>query len=165
MDNNSANQEPVIKFRNYAPRDAALASLAAPLPAAPSAQAADVAAAASDAAAAAPAPDAPVLIVPKKPNWDLKRDLAPKLELLSKLTQRAIGQIVREQAAAAATPAQGGGGGGVGGGGGGGGSAPPSHLPTAATVPRGAVLDEVYHGAFNPAILARGTAEQLDEDA
>jgi len=129
---------PVLRFRNYAPRDAALAQHVAPLPV-PSSEAADLASAAAAASAPAPA-DAPVLIVPKKANWDLKRDLAPKLERLSKLTQRAIGELVAARAA--------------GGGGGGGGGA-------AASAP---ALDEVYRGPLDPALLARGKAEEKLDD-
>lgn len=38
-------------------------------------------------------------MVPKKGNWDLKRVLAPKLELLEKRTQRAILEIARARLA------------------------------------------------------------------
>lgn len=34
---------------------------------------------------------------PKKPNWDLKRDLATKLEMLDQRTDNAIARIVRER--------------------------------------------------------------------
>ena len=37
---------------------------------------------------------------PKKPNWDLKRDLAKKLEILNVRTDNAIARIVRERIAA-----------------------------------------------------------------
>jgi coiled-coil domain-containing protein 12 len=36
-------------------------------------------------------------IVPRKINWDLKRDLAPKLSVLEAQTQRAIAEMVREK--------------------------------------------------------------------
>lgn len=35
-------------------------------------------------------------LAPKKPNWDLKRDIAPKLEKLEKKTQRAIIAMMRK---------------------------------------------------------------------
>lgn len=61
--------------------------------------------------------DLVVTIAPKKVNWDLKRDVARKLELLEKQTRRAMAELVREQAAAArgaaaaaAAPARGAGG-------------------------------------------------------
>ncbi|KAL8806563.1 MAG: hypothetical protein Q9223_004680 [Gallowayella weberi] len=34
---------------------------------------------------------------PKKPNWDLKRDLAQKMELLNRRTDNAIARLVRER--------------------------------------------------------------------
>ncbi|KAG6096799.1 hypothetical protein E4U30_001227 [Claviceps sp. LM220 group G6] len=34
---------------------------------------------------------------PKKPNWDLKRDLQPKLDVLSVRTENAIARLVRER--------------------------------------------------------------------
>jgi coiled-coil domain-containing protein 12 len=34
---------------------------------------------------------------PKKPNWDLKRDLAEKMKILDVRTQNAIARLVRER--------------------------------------------------------------------
>ena len=36
-------------------------------------------------------------LAPRKPDWDLKRDIAKKLEKLEKRTARAIGEIIRER--------------------------------------------------------------------
>ncbi|XP_023341387.1 coiled-coil domain-containing protein 12-like, partial [Eurytemora carolleeae] len=36
-------------------------------------------------------------LAPRKPDWDLKRDIAKKLEKLEKRTSRAIGEIIRER--------------------------------------------------------------------
>ena len=36
-------------------------------------------------------------LAPRKPDWDLKRDAAKKLDLLEKKTQRAIAEIIRER--------------------------------------------------------------------
>ena len=38
-----------------------------------------------------------VNLAPRKPDWDLKRDIAKKLEKLEKRTARAIGEIIRER--------------------------------------------------------------------
>lgn len=34
-------------------------------------------------------------LAPRKPDWDLKRDVAKKLEKLEKQTQRAIAELIR----------------------------------------------------------------------
>lgn len=36
-------------------------------------------------------------LAPKKPNWDLKRDLARKMEVLGQRTDNAIARLVRER--------------------------------------------------------------------
>lgn len=36
-------------------------------------------------------------LAPKKPNWDLKRDVEKKLERLDRRTQRAIYEIIRQR--------------------------------------------------------------------
>lgn len=36
-------------------------------------------------------------LAPRKPDWDLKRDVSKKLELLEKRTQRAIAELIRER--------------------------------------------------------------------
>ncbi|KAJ1527972.1 hypothetical protein ONE63_007902 [Megalurothrips usitatus] len=36
-------------------------------------------------------------LAPRKPDWDLKRDVAKKLERLEKRTQRAIAELIRER--------------------------------------------------------------------
>ncbi|KAG2465102.1 coiled-coil domain-containing protein 12 [Polypterus senegalus] len=38
-----------------------------------------------------------VNLAPRKPDWDLKRDVAKKLERLEKRTQRAIAELIRER--------------------------------------------------------------------
>jgi hypothetical protein len=40
---------------------------------------------------------AEVTIAPRKPNWDLKRDIEGKLAILERQTQRAIAELVRER--------------------------------------------------------------------
>lgn len=54
---------------------------------------------AEDAARIAEAPtDDVARIVPRKANWDLKRDIAPKLAVLNARTQEAIHDLVRARA-------------------------------------------------------------------
>ncbi|XP_044727261.1 coiled-coil domain-containing protein 12 [Chrysoperla carnea] len=36
-------------------------------------------------------------LAPRKPDWDLKRDVAKKLEILEKRTQRAIAELIRDR--------------------------------------------------------------------
>jgi len=36
-----------------------------------------------------------VKLAPRKPDWDLKRDVAKKLEKLERRTQRAIAELIR----------------------------------------------------------------------
>lgn len=36
-------------------------------------------------------------LAPRKPDWDLKRDVAKKLERLEKRTQRAIAELIRDR--------------------------------------------------------------------
>lgn len=36
-------------------------------------------------------------LAPRKPDWDLKRDVSKKLEILEKKTQRAIAELIRER--------------------------------------------------------------------
>jgi coiled-coil domain-containing protein 12 len=38
-------------------------------------------------------------VAPRKPNWDLKRDVAKKMEKLNRLTQKAIVELLREKLA------------------------------------------------------------------
>lgn len=36
-------------------------------------------------------------MAPRKPDWDLKRDVAKKLERLERRTQKAIAELIRER--------------------------------------------------------------------
>lgn len=38
----------------------------------------------------------PLNVIPKRPNWDLKRDLAKKLETLERRTEAALADLLRE---------------------------------------------------------------------
>ena len=112
----SAPPEKKIKFRNYLPQSAELAAnferpegeregggdeedeedAAAPAPAT---------SAYKEELEKIAAADAAVSIVAKDPNWDLKRDIEPKLAILAKRTQNAIVEIIRERLAAENDPA------------------------------------------------------------
>lgn len=64
-------------------------------------QAAEIERAAAEEAAEESDPDAPIDVLklqPKKPNWDLKRDLNEKLKILDVRTDNAIARILRKQA-------------------------------------------------------------------
>jgi coiled-coil domain-containing protein 12 len=39
----------------------------------------------------------PSMLAPRRANWDLKRDVEPKLEKLERRTQRALVDIAREE--------------------------------------------------------------------
>jgi len=131
--------EPKLRFRNYAPRDTSLAERV------------DLVT-----NSLAPAPvvaltplneDTPVLLIPKKANWDLKRDMAPKFERLESLTQRAIAELVREKFSAvkgAAIPESALG------------AAPTSTVVAGSSESNTVNLDEVYTGPVDVAILSRG---------
>ena len=112
-----------LRFRNYLPQSEALGesfeppeNLALPAPDVGPAGGAGADAADDDdddgGAARAPAPapsayetelarvraeetDETLSVVPKDPNWDLKRDMEPKLAVLRKRTQKAIVEILR----------------------------------------------------------------------
>ncbi|KAI3982809.1 hypothetical protein MKX01_010292 [Papaver californicum] len=83
-----------LKFRNYLPHDEKLQESKLAPPILPKFE---------DPIAAAPPPtekieDPFVNIAPKKPNWDLRRDIQKKLDKLERRTQKAIAQLAEEQA-------------------------------------------------------------------
>lgn len=94
-DDDEAAQEsnPSMKFRNYVPQDKELQEGKLAPPVLPKFE---------DPVAAAPPPsekeDDPFLnIAPKKPNWDLRRDVQNKLDKLERRTQKAIYKLMEEQ--------------------------------------------------------------------
>lgn len=111
-----------------------------------------------------------MVIAPKKPNWDLKRDVAPRLDVLERRTQRAIADLLRERvtAAALAKAAAGGAGAGAGGWGAAGGPAGVAGAPASGSgaSPAGAPgsaadLDAQFEsGGIDAAALARAVMEQ-----
>ena len=40
-----------------------------------------------------------IALAPKRPDWDLKRAIEPRLERLKKKTERAIAELIRERLA------------------------------------------------------------------
>lgn len=93
----TAHEEPhqpnhEIKFRNYIPRDKELQPSKVLPPSVPKFD---------DPVAPAPVvngtEDPFVNIAPKKPNWDLRRDVAKKLEKLERRTQRALIELMQEE--------------------------------------------------------------------
>jgi len=80
------------RFRNYRPRDPGLQQYMMERPRVP-----DVAKEISEKLAQllASPEDATLNLAPKKRNWDLKRDLAPKLTKLERRTQAAIYDLLR----------------------------------------------------------------------
>ncbi|KAJ0106442.1 hypothetical protein Patl1_19276 [Pistacia atlantica] len=82
-----------MKFRNYVPHDKQLQEGKLAPPVLPKFE--------DPIAAEPPAPekkeDPFVNIAPKKPNWDLRRDVQKKLDKLERRTQKAIYKIMEEQ--------------------------------------------------------------------
>ena len=103
-----AAKKKAITFRNYKPYDASLLAKAVD-PRAKSEAAvmvqkvAAVVASTEDilhAELALVSQDDELNIVPKKPNWDLKSQVAAKMDKLARRTQRAVVEILREKMAA-----------------------------------------------------------------
>lgn len=93
-DNDSREEtNPNMKFRNYVPHDEHLQEGKVAPPVLPKFE---------DPVAAMPPPsekneDPFVNIAPKKPNWDLRRDVQKKLDKLERRTQKAIYKLMEEQ--------------------------------------------------------------------
>ncbi|OMO96841.1 mRNA splicing factor, Cwf18 [Corchorus capsularis] len=82
-----------MKFRNYVPHDKLLQEGKVAPPVLPKFE---------DPVAAAPPPaedkeDPLFNIAPKKPNWDLRRDVQKKLDKLERRTQKAIYKLMEQQ--------------------------------------------------------------------
>ena len=86
-----------LKFRNYTPGPET-SSVAAPVTIHPPSEIVGERVAGAVADAMAPRdPTAPIVIVQKKIDWDLKRDVAPQLDILEKRTRIAIRELLRKQ--------------------------------------------------------------------
>ncbi|KAL2936491.1 Coiled-coil domain-containing protein 12 [Bienertia sinuspersici] len=90
-DSNNGENVLNLKFRNYLPHDKHLQEGKLPAPELSKFE---------DPVAAAPPPEEkedPFLnIAPKKPNWDLRRDVQKKLDKLEKRTQKALHKLMLE---------------------------------------------------------------------
>ena len=88
---------PPLKFRNYRPKDPSIAYIALPRPsyAADSVWLDGELASLVESAVAHDNADVLLSIAPKSLNWDLKRDLAPKLATLKKQTAKALQELAR----------------------------------------------------------------------
>eukprot|EP00933_Yihiella_yeosuensis_P052133 TRINITY_DN50142_c0_g1_i1.p1 TRINITY_DN50142_c0_g1~~TRINITY_DN50142_c0_g1_i1.p1 ORF type:complete len:161 (+),score=60.15 TRINITY_DN50142_c0_g1_i1:78-560(+) len=86
----------VVQFRNYIPRTAELKDLC--LPRITSADIEDtIDREIEEAIAAAEDQEAVLAIAPRKPNWDLKRDVERKMQTLAARTDRAVVQLIRQR--------------------------------------------------------------------
>ncbi|ELU11114.1 hypothetical protein CAPTEDRAFT_179668 [Capitella teleta] len=90
---NSEGSAPV--FRSYKPTDENLKKVTLPLPEPP--EVTDQVKEHLEAAKPQPLLDEVDLVnlAPRKPDWDLKRDVAKKLEKLERRTQRSIAELIR----------------------------------------------------------------------
>jgi coiled-coil domain-containing protein 12 len=88
----AAAEEPKLKFRNYAPRDEKIEHDAVPQPDVKEFEPPEIELEQAD-----DQEDLLINVAPKKPNWDLRRDIAKKLEKLERRTQKAMIQIMKDQ--------------------------------------------------------------------
>ncbi|XP_022744673.1 coiled-coil domain-containing protein 12-like [Durio zibethinus] len=92
-DETNEENNPSMKFRNYVPHDKQLQEGKVAPPVLPKFE---------DPVAAAPPPsedqeDPFVNIAPKKPNWDLRRDVQKKLDKLERRTQKSLYKLMEQQ--------------------------------------------------------------------
>lgn len=86
----------VLVFKNYVPKSKDLKELVQKTEGVPSRDADFQVEEAKKAARQLPDGDKPVLIAPKRANWDLKRDVEKRMKKLSKRTQKALVEIAEE---------------------------------------------------------------------
>ncbi|CBZ50760.1 conserved hypothetical protein [Neospora caninum Liverpool] len=84
----------ILRFRNYVPRDVALRRFCLPRPSVEELEK-QIDKEATDAVNSAASEDVVSQIAPRRPNWDLKRDVEKKLAVLSRKTDRAIVDLIR----------------------------------------------------------------------
>ncbi|PFH33370.1 cwf18 pre-mRNA splicing factor protein [Besnoitia besnoiti] len=88
------NEHVPLKFRNYVPRDVALRRFCLPRPSVEELEK-QIDKEANNAVKSAANEDVVSQIAPRRPNWDLKRDVEKKLSILSRKTDRAIVDLIR----------------------------------------------------------------------
>ncbi|XP_062519956.1 coiled-coil domain-containing protein 12-like [Corticium candelabrum] len=95
----SGSDRPILKFRNYKPKDETLQNLQMPR-AKPESVDEQIEQHLNAAKEKESSKEVNLLsLAPRKPDWDLKRDVAKKLEKLERRTQRAIVELIRERLA------------------------------------------------------------------
>ncbi|KAL8447070.1 hypothetical protein Emed_004658 [Eimeria media] len=87
---------PEIRFRNYVPKDPKLRQFCLPRPSVDELEK-QIAKEAQAAVQAAKEEDILSQVAPRRPNWDLKRDVERKITILSRRTDKAIIQLIREK--------------------------------------------------------------------
>lgn len=89
-------RSPEIRFRNYVPKDPKLRQFCLPRPSVEELEK-QIAKEAQGAVQAAKEEDILSQVAPRRPNWDLKRDVERKITILSRRTDKAIVQLIREK--------------------------------------------------------------------
>lgn len=92
----SSGADPPLRFRNYVPRDRSLRQFCIPRPTVEELEK-QIDREAEDAIQKAGKGDILSQIAPRRPNWDLKRDVEKKLGALSHRTDKAILQLIRNK--------------------------------------------------------------------
>ncbi|KEP61737.1 UNVERIFIED_CONTAM: cwf18 pre-mRNA splicing factor protein [Hammondia hammondi] len=84
----------ILRFRNYVPRDVVLRRFCLPRPSVDELEK-QIDREATDAINSSANEDVVAQIAPRRPNWDLKRDVEKKLAVLSRKTDMAIVDLIR----------------------------------------------------------------------
>merc|ERR1711934_407488 len=100
------DDRPKFVFRNYRPHNEDLKKFVVEPPAVPDLEKELVEMCLEQVQADEAAREGQLTIQPRKANWDLKRDVAKKLEKLENRTRKAIVEMIREKIAAQEAGAQ-----------------------------------------------------------
>ena len=96
--------EPRLAFRNYVPEEEALLHRRVPAARAPEELGGDAPPAKDLAVAGGTAEETLANVQPKKPHWDLQRDVQGRLDKLERRTQRAIVELMQAEERAKLAP-------------------------------------------------------------